>query len=393
MSKHLVIVGAGTGGISTMHALRRKKVFSKITIIDPAETHYYQPLWTLVGGGVSQVQESERSMRSLIPSDVDWVKDTVSKFDPDANIVKTSSGHEIKYDYLIVAAGIQIDWDKIKGLKETLGSNGVSTNYSRQYVCQTWEFIKNLKSGKALFTYPSTPIKCAGAPQKIMYLADDWFRRANVRKEIDIEFVSAGAAIFGVEKYKLALEEVIKDRAINTSYGLDLIEIDGPKKIATFKNMQSNEILTKEFDFIHVTPPMSAPDFIKNSPLSEDSSWMSVDQHSLQHIKYKNVFGLGDCTSTPNSKTGAAIRKQAPVLIDNLIAVVNGQSPNKSYNGYASCPLVTKRGGCILAEFEYGGKIAETFPFDQAKERLSMYILKKTILPFLYWNFMMKGYF
>lgn len=393
MSKHLVIVGAGTGGISTMHALRRKKVFSKITIIDPAETHYYQPLWTLVGGGVSQVQESERSMRSLIPSDVDWVKDTVSKFDPDANIVKTSSGHEIKYDYLIVAAGIQIDWDKIKGLKETLGSNGVSTNYSRQYVCQTWEFIKNLKSGKALFTYPSTPIKCAGAPQKIMYLADDWFRRANVRKEIDIEFVSAGAAIFGVEKYKLALEEVIKDRAINTSYGLDLIEIDGPKKIATFKNMQSNEILTKEFDFIHVTPPMSAPDFIKNSPLSEDSSWMSVDQHSLQHIKYKNVFGLGDCTSTPNSKTGAAIRKQAPVLIDNLIAVVNGQSPNKSYNGYASCPLVTKRGACILAEFEYGGKIAETFPFDQAKERLSMYILKKTILPFLYWNFMMKGYF
>lgn len=393
MSKHLVIVGAGTGGISTMHALRRKKVFSKITIIDPAETHYYQPLWTLVGGGVSQVQESERSMRSLIPSDVDWVKDTVSKFDPDANIVKTSSGHEIKYDYLIVAAGIQIDWDKIKGLKETLGSNGVSTNYSIQYVCQTWEFIKNLKSGKALFTYPSTPIKCAGAPQKIMYLADDWFRRANVRKEIDIEFVSAGAAIFGVEKYKLALEEVIKDRAINTSYGLDLIEIDGPKKIATFKNMQSNEILTKEFDFIHVTPPMSAPDFIKNSPLSEDSSWMSVDQHSLQHIKYKNVFGLGDCTSTPNSKTGAAIRKQAPVLIDNLIAVVNGQSPNKSYNGYASCPLVTKRGACILAEFEYGGKIAETFPFDQAKERLSMYILKKTILPFLYWNFMMKGYF
>lgn len=391
--KKVVVVGGGTAGLSVMRNLYRKRKDLQLTIIEPSEKHYYQPLWTLIGAGVFPFSKSERNFKDYIPNGVKWLKESVSDFYPDKNSLKTASGTVVDYDYLVVAPGIQLDWSKIEGLKETLGKNGVCSNYSKHHVDYTWDAIKNVKSGKALFTFPSTPIKCAGAPQKIMYLAEETFRENQVRESVEVKFVSAGKAIFGVQKYKDALENILIDRNIKTSFQYDLCRVDGDNKIAYFKNIETGKVLEEQFEMLHVSPPMSAPDFVKNSPLSNEQGWVDVDKYTTKHNKYSNIFSIGDASSLPNSKTGAAVRKQGPVLVAHLLAEVDGKKSEATYNGYASCPLVTSRSSCILAEFDYEGQPAETFYFDQAKERLSMYLLKKHIIPFMYWNAMMKGYF
>ena len=391
--KKVVIVGGGTGGLSVMRNLHRKRKDLELTVIEPSEKHYYQPLWTLVGGGVFPLSKSERRFNDFVPSKVNWIRDSVESFSPDQNFLTTKSGKKIDYDFLVVAPGIQIDWDKIEGLVETLGKNGVCSNYSKEHVESTWEAMKAVKEGKAIFTFPSTPIKCAGAPQKVMYLAEETFRQRGVRDRCEVKFVSAGQAIFGVQKYRDALEKILERRNIRTAFKYDLFKVDGPNRIAYFKNAESGEILEEKFEMLHVTPPMSAPDFIKKSPLANEAGWVNVNKYTTQHNKYPNVFSLGDASSLPNSKTGAAIRKQGPVLVNHLLSAIDGTTGTEEYNGYASCPLVTSRSSCILAEFDYDGKPDETFPFDQAKERYSMYLLKKWIIPFMYWNAMMKGYF
>lgn len=387
--RNIVIVGGGSAGLTVASKLAKRNDM-EITVIDPASKHYYQPAWTLVGGGDTEMEDTVREMKDIIPSSVKHIKEAVKRFSPDKNLVHTSE-QDISYDYLIVAAGIQIDWTKIEGLTETLGQNGVTSNYHVDCVEKTWEFLQNTNEGNALFTFPNTPIKCAGAPQKIMYLAEEHFRNRNVRQNINVEFVSAGAGIFGVKKYKDALEKVISARNISTDYRLNLIKVDGIKKIATFKHEDSGEIIEKEFSLLHVAPPMSSPDFIKSSDLSGDGGWVDVDKHTLQHPKYENVFSLGDASSLPTSKTGAAIRKEAPVLVANLLSHINGEPLSAHYDGYTSCPLVTGYGKLILAEFDYDGNPVETFPFNQAKERRSMYFFKKYLLPILYWKGMLKG--
>lgn len=389
--KKVVIVGAGTAGLSLLNYIHSKRKDVALTIIEPSTSHYYQPLWTLVGAGVTSLEDSRRDTEDFIPKGVAWLKQRVVSFEPDDNQITLDDGAKIGYDYLIVAPGIQVDWDRIEGLSSALGNGGVCSNYSKDTVEYTWQSIKEFKGGNALFTYPDTPIKCAGAPQKIMYLAEETFRSNNLKDKTTISFVSAGAAIFGVKKYKEALEEVIKDRSIETCYGQNLVKVDGETKIAYFKDSASGEVIEKPFDMIHVTPPMSAPNFVKSSPLANDAGWLDLDKHSLRHNRYSNIFGLGDAGSTPNSKTGAAIRSQAPVVGDNLFAALDGRTLQGAYNGYASCPLVTSRSSCILAEFDYDGTPKETFPFNQAKERYSMYVLKRHVIPFMYWNAMMSG--
>lgn len=393
MQKHLVVVGGGTGGLSVMRNIHRKRKDIKITIIEPSEKHYYQPLWTLVGGGILPFSASERNFGDFVPKNVEWVKDFVAEFMPDQNQLKTKSGKVINYDHLVVAPGIQIDWEKVEGLTATLGKNGVCSNYSKDHVNYTWDVMKNVNSGRALFTFPSTPIKCAGAPQKVMYLAEETFRDNKVRDMVEVRFVSAGKAIFGVQKYREALEVVLKNKDIKTQFSHDLVKVDGPHQVAYFKNMETGQIVEEKFDMLHVTPPMSAPDFIKKSPLANEAGWVDVNKDTTQHNKYKNVFSLGDGSSLPTSRTGAAIRKQGPVLVDHLLATIDGKTATSKYNGYASCPLVTSRSTTILAEFDYDGKPDETFPFNQAKERYSMYLLKRFFIPFMYWHAMMKGYF
>ncbi|BAD76375.1 UNVERIFIED_ORG: sulfide:quinone oxidoreductase [Anoxybacillus amylolyticus] len=389
----VVIVGAGSAGISIAARLLRKnrQLYGQVLLIDPSDKHYYQPLWTLVGGGAAKAEDSVREQASLIPEGAKWLKEAVDTFMPEHNTLKTREGSEVRYDYLVVAAGIEIYWDQIKGLKETIGKNGVCSNYSYDYVQSTWENIRNFRGGTAIFTQPSTPVKCGGAPQKIMYLADDYFRQSGVRDQTNIIFASGLPNIFAVKKYADTLEQVIQRKKIETKYRVELVEIDGEAKKATFEHLDTNERFTLSFDMIHVTPPMGSPAFIKKSPLADAAGWVDVDPYTLQHKTYENVFGAGDCTNLPTSKTGAAIRKQAPVVVENLLALMNGKPLQARYDGYTSCPLVTGYNKLVLAEFDYDKNPQETFPFDQSKERMSMYMLKRNLLPIIYWNGMLKG--
>lgn len=389
----VVIVGGGSAGISVAARLLRdsRDLIGKIAIVDFATKHYYQPLWTLVGAGAVSKEVTEREEASVIPRGAIWVRDAVTQFQPMENAVLTASGEKLHYDYLVVAAGIQIDWDRVKGLKESIGRYGVCSNYSYDYVESTWDNIRQFKGGTALFTNPNTPVKCGGAPQKIMYLADDYFRKAGVRSQSSIRFVSGGASIFGVKKYADALQKVIDRKQIETRFKHNLIEIICEKKQAVFENLDTREQVVIPYDMIHVVPPMSAPAFIRQSPLASADGWLDVDKYTLQHKQFANVFGVGDCANLPTSKTGAAIRKQGPVVVQNLLSMMSGKPIDSSYNGYTSCPLVTGYGKLILAEFDYELNPQETFPFDQSRERRSMYWLKKELLPLMYWKGMLKG--
>ena len=391
-SKHQVlIVGGGTAGITTAaHLLKRNRKLD-VAIVDPAEWHYYQPLWTLVGGGAATREKTRRSQKSVIPNGATWIQQSVVSFDPENNAITTGEGQTIGYDFLIVCPGIQINWDRIPGLKESMGKNGVCSNYSYDSVNSTWGNIRNLKSGIALFTQPETPIKCGGAPQKIMYLAEHYFQKQGVRNKVTVKFGSAKPRIFPVDKYALCLEKIIADRKIETMFEHQLVELRPDAKEAVFRNLAAESEVVQNYDMIHVTPPMSAPSFIASSPLAADDGWVSVDKDNLQHTSYSNVFALGDASNLPTSKTGAAIRKQAPTVAANVAALVGGKPMPKIYNGYTSCPLVTGYGRLILAEFNYDKQPDETFWFDQSKERWSMYMLKKVGLPILYWSGMLRG--
>lgn len=389
----VVIVGGGSGGISVASRLVKGAPYlkGKIAIVDPAKKHYYQPLWTLAGAGEVKKEVTERDQQSLIPDGAELIQEAVTSIDPDSNSVMTGSRKEIHYDYLVMAAGIQINWDKIKGLKEAIGKDGVCSNYSYDYVDSTWESIQNFKGGNAIFTHPNTPIKCGGAPQKIMYLADDAFRKAGVRDKSQIIFASASDSIFAVKKYANTLEKVITRKEITAKYKMNLIEVDSANKLAVFENSGTGETEKIPYNMLHVVPPMSAPDFIAKSKLADAGGWVDVDSSTLQSRKYPNVFGVGDCANLPTSKTGAAIRKQAPVAAGNLLSYMKKQPLRHAYDGYTSCPLITGYNKLVLAEFLYENKPAETFPFDQSKERFSMYVLKKNILPVMYWKGMLKG--
>ena len=390
----ILVVGGGNAGISVSAQLLLKNKKLDIGIIEPSLKHYYQPAWSLVGAGIFNKQKTVRDEASVIPKGTTWIKDSVVGFSPELNKLALLSGQEISYDYLIVAAGIQLNWKEIKGLEENLGKNGVCSNYDFRYADYTWECIKNTKSGRAIFTNPHTAVKCGGAPQKIMYLASDHFKKVGTADKIDVELWSGGTRVFGVQKYEDVLKRIIEKRHIKTNFFQKLVEIDGAHKKAKFVGIgEKNENVETWVDYqmIHVTPPQSAPDFVKKSSLSNAAGWIDVDKYTLQHTKFKNVFSLGDVSSLPTSRTGAAVRKQAPVLVSNLLSLMKGETLDSKYTGYTSCPIITGYGKLMLAEFDYNNQPTETFPFNQAKERWSMFILKKYILPWLYWNKILTG--
>jgi sulfide:quinone oxidoreductase len=390
----VLIVGGGNAGISTAAQLLRKKKDLQIAIIEPSEYHYYQPAWTLVGAGVFDVNKTIRREASVMPENVRWIKEAAASFLPQENKVITAQGNIYTYDYLVAAPGIQLNWGAVKGLKETIGKNGVTSNYSYEFAPYTYECLKKIKPGDSiLFTAPSTPTKCGGAPQKVMYMTADYLRRKGILKDVTLEFVSGGSMLFGVKKYAVALQKMVDKYGIRLHFKHDLVEVDAEKKQATFKLMDAwgGVTVTKKFDMIHVTPPQSAPDFVQASPLADTRGWIDVNKYTLQHTKYSNIFALGDATNTPNAKTGAAVRKQVPVLVKNLVALIEHKEMNAKYSGYGSCPLTVGYGKLVLAEFGYDNKVMETFPFDQAKPRWSMWLLKKYILPWLYWHKILKG--
>jgi sulfide:quinone oxidoreductase len=393
VSEHhqVVIVGGGTAGLTVAARLRNRDNPPEVALIEPSDKHYYQPLWTLVGAGEFPREESQRDEADYIPAGVTWLRDAVASFAPEANRVTLRGGKEVSYDYLVVAAGIQINWDKVKGLPEAIGKDGVCSNYSYQYVESTWENIRNFHGGTALFTHPSGAIKCGGAPQKICYLAEDDFRRRGIRDRCLVIFAAATPNIFAVPKYARTLERAIRRKGIETRFQHELVEVRSPARQAVFRRLDGGEDVVIPYEMLHVTPPMGPPDFIAHSPLANAEGWAEVDRDTLQHVRFANVFAIGDCSSLPTSKTGAAVRKQAPVLVENLSAALAGQPLTARYDGYTSCPLVTGYGRMVLAEFDYDKNPEESFPFDQGQERYSMYLLKKYGLPALYWHGMLKG--
>ena len=392
----LLIIGGGAAGVSVANNMRRINANIDIALIEPSEKHYYQPGFTIIGAGAYTMKETVRNEADLIHPSVTWIKDFAETFQPEANTIALRSGDILSYDYLVVCPGLQLDWDKIEGLKDTIGKNNVCSNYSADTVEYTWECIRNLQSGTALFTQPPMPIKCAGAPQKIMYLAADRFRKKGILDKMNIEFCNAGPAMFGIPFFAKALNKVVTGYGIKTNFNHNLVAIDGPAKTATFEATDSEgnkQRVTKAFDMIHVTPPQSAPDFIKNSPLANSSGWVDVNDKTLQHHKFSNIFGLGDATSTPNAKTAAAVRKQVPILVDNILHLINNHPLDEKYDGYGSCPLTTSLSTVMLAEFAYGGKVTPSFPLlDPRKNLFIWWIGKKIGFPWMYWHLMLKGY-
>lgn len=412
MDKHyeILIIGGGTGGIMTAATLLNKDAKAKVGIIEPSDFHYYQPAWTLVGAGTFDYDKTVRPMRSVIPKRAHWIKDAATGFDPDNNAVTTKGSGTLTYDYLVVAPGLAYDLSLVPGLKEAIDKGVVCSNYTDSR--HTWDVLRNFKGGTALFTQPATTIKCGGAPQKIMYLADSYFRKSGVRNKTNVVFATPGTVIFGVPEIKKTLMEVVDRKDINLRFGYNLVKVDGPNRIAWYRfadhvsEYNHKEIKTEKdgdltgihYDMMHTAPPSLAPEFVRNSTLVNAAKWLDVDKHTLQHTRYPNIFGLGDVAGLPTAKTGAAIRKQVPVVADNIrLLQQEHRLGSKSYNGYSSCPLVTDYGKMVLAEFDYDNhftpdpKLKQMLIRDSSKELWRLWMLKKYALPYLYWNKMLKG--
>lgn len=406
----VVIIGGGTGGIMTAAQLLKKDPNLKVAVIEPSDKHYYQPAWTLVGAGTYDFEKTVRPMASVMPKKATWIKDYATGFKPEENKVSTKANGDISYDYLVVSPGLVYDFSLVEGLSEAIDKGVVCSNYTNPK--HTWEVVKNFKGGTALFTQPTTPIKCGGAPQKIMYLAESYFRKKGIRDKTNVVFATNGGVIFGVKPIADTLMKVIDRKDINVRFGHLLKKIDAKNQIAWYalgdnkseynhKDIQVDEengMVGIHYDMLHLAPPSVAPEFIRKSNLVNADGWLDVDQYTLQHKKYDNIFGLGDVAALPTAKTGAAIRKQVPVVLAGIEALMhNGKPGAKKYNGYSSCPLVTDYGKMVLAEFDYNNnftpdpELKKMLIFDSSKEHWRLWILKKYMLPYLYWNKMMKG--
>lgn len=393
--KHqIVIVGGGTAGISVAARLLRKG-HSDVAVIEPSEVHYYQPLWTLVGGGQAKASTTVRPEASVMPAGATWIKNAAATVDPDANMVTCADGAAYEYDVLVVCPGIQLDWNRTEGLADALGKDGVSSNYRFDLAPRTWEFIRGLRSGTAVFAMPSGPIKCAGAPQKIAYLASDYWRKQGVLSDIDVHLVVPTPRLFGIPAIADTLDTIAADYGITVHTNAEVTSIDAAARKAGVTHTGEGGAQTLlPYDVLHTVPRQSAPDWIKSSPLStgDAGGYVEINKHTMQHVRYPNVFSLGDAGSSPNSKTGAAIRKQAPVVVENIDSVLKGRPPAASYNGYGSCPIVTSSHAMLLAEFDYDLNITPSLPLlDPTKPHRGYWYLKKYGLPFMYWNLMLKG--
>ncbi|MFM1896133.1 MAG: hypothetical protein RLZZ385_1207 [Pseudomonadota bacterium] len=392
----VVVVGAGSGGIAVTQSLLKRNPRLRIALLDPATEHYYQPGWTMVGGGVFDANTTRRQTKDLIPAAATWINEAVAGFSPEQNVVHVASGNHVHYQHLIVAAGLKLNWEAVEGLSATLGKNGVTSNYRFDLAPYTWELVRNLKKGKALFTQPPMPIKCAGAPQKAMYLSADHWLRSGSLKDIEVNFYNAGAVLFGVADYVPALQSYVDKYQAKVHFGHNLVKIDGAAKRAWFKQAgDAGTVVEAGFDMIHVCPPQCAPDFIRGSVLADGAGWMDVDQFTLRAKKFDNIWGLGDVTNTPNAKTMAAVRKQVPVVAQNVIDAFAQRQPSVGYDGYGSCPLTVERGKIVLAEFGYGGKLLPSFPqwlIKGTAPTRAAWVLKKDLLPPVYWHLMLKGH-
>lgn len=390
----VVVVGGGSAGIAVTASLLRRQPGLNVAVIEPRDTHDYQPAWTLVGGGLFDARKTRRPMSEVMPKGVTWIRAAVARFEPDENRVRLDTGEAVPYRDLVVAPGLRLAWERIEGLEAVLGKYGVTSNYRYDLAPYTWELVRAMGSGTALFTQPAMPIKCAGAPQKAMYLSCDHWQRVGALDKINVEFNTDGAVLFGVAAFVPALMQYVSRYRANLAFGSNLVAVDGPNKLAYFDVKDADggtERVAKPFDMLHVVPPQVAPDFVRDSQLADAAGWCEVDPATLQHPRYPNVFALGDACSAPNAKTAAAARKQAVIVASNLLAMRAGRPLPRRYDGYGACPLTVERGKVVLAEFGYGGKLLPTFPLDPRRPSAFAWLLKAKLLPWFYWNGMLKA--
>ena len=391
----VLVIGGGAAGCAVTASLLKRDPGLRIAVVEPREQHYYQPGWTLVGAGVFDRARTERDMARCIPSKAHWIRAAASDFEPDQQQVVLEDGSRIGYRALIVCPGLTLNWDAIEGARETLGKNGVTSNYEFELAPYTWRQVQGLRHGRALFTQPPMPIKCAGAPQKAMYLSCDHWLKQGVLKDIEVDFCSAGAVLFGVADFVPPLMKYVERYGAHLNFNNTLVKVDGEAHKAWFKVTAadgSTSLVEREFDFLHMVPPQRAPEFVRQSVLANADGWVEVDHETLRHPRYGNIFSLGDVCAAPNAKTAAAVRKQAPVVAENVIGVLAGRGPHAVYDGYGSCPLTVERGKVILAEFGYGGKLLPTFPVDPRVPRRLAWDLKTKWMPGIYFDLMLKGH-
>ncbi|XP_061577594.1 sulfide:quinone oxidoreductase, mitochondrial [Cololabis saira] len=388
----MLVLGGGSGGIAMSSRMKRLLGAENVAVVEPSEMHYYQPIWTLVGAGAKTVASSGRPTASVMPSGVKWVKTKVQEINPDTNTVRTEDGTEISYEYLIVGLGLQLHYEKIKGLPEGFEHPKIGSNYSVETVEKTWRALQDFTEGNAVFTFPNTPVKCAGAPQKIMYLSDAFLRKTGKREKAKVIYNTSLPVLFGIKKYADTLWDIVKSRDLQVNLRHNLVEVRADKREAVFENLDKpGETKVLEYEMLHVTPPMGPSSVVKSSPLADEVGWLDVNKETLQHNKYPNVFGIGDCTNLPTAKTAAAVAAQSAVLSRTISKVLRMEKPDKKYDGYTSCPLVTSYNTVVLAEFDYDGQPLETFPINQAKERRLMYYMKADVMPHLYWHGLLRG--
>src|SRR5690348_15012866 len=375
----VVVIGGGAAGIGVTASLLRRRPLLRIAIIEPSDRHYYQPAWTLVGGGAFDVTKTAQPMADVIPVKAEWIRGAAKRVDAEGNFIELEDGRQVGYQQLIVCPGLRLDWERIEGLEQALGKNGVTSNYRFDLAPYTWSLVQELKGGKAIFTQPPMPIKCAGAPQKAMYLScDEWLRTGRLN-DIEVEFNSSAAVLFGVSAFVPPLMEYVKRYDADLVFNSNLVKVNGENRVAYFDIKHASgevERVAKPFDMLHVAPPQVAPAFIAESSLADAAGWCEVDHKTLQHSRYANIFGLGDACSSPNAKTAAAVRKQIVVVAENLLAAREDGEFRTFYDGYGSCPLTVERGKVILAEFGFGGKLLPTFKLDPTVPRFLAWLLK-----------------
>jgi len=387
----VVVVGGGAAGLAVAASLKRRRPGLSVAIVEPKTLHDYQPGWTLVGAGVFDRAVTQRPMARCIPPGCTWVQGAAAQFTPEARTVTLGDGRVLGYRALVMAPGLRLAWERVEGLAETLGKNGVTSNYVAELAPYTWELVQGLAGGRALFTQPEMPIKCAGAPQKAMYLSADHWRRRGVAAAV--EFHTATPALFGVAHYVPPLMEYVRRYGIELNLQSTLVAVDGKRRTAVFRTAGGEEV-RRSFDMLHVCPPQRPLEVVARSPLAGPDGWIPVDPATLQHTGFADVFALGDGAGTANAKTAAAVRQQAPVTAENLLAHLDGRALDTAYDGYGSCPLTVERGRIILAEFGYGGRLTPTFPkalLDGDRATRRAWWLKAKVLPFVYWEGMLKG--
>jgi len=399
----VIIAGGGAAGISIASRLRRALPNAQITVVDPATEHYYQPGFTLIACGELAPADVVRRQSSLIPKGVRWVQDAVTALDPDRKRLETSRHGGLSYDFLVLCPGLQMNFSAIEGLRrEDLGRGNVHCIYDFAGAHKCWDAIQRLAKtgGRAYFTDTWTKLKCGGAPKKINMLAEDYCRRVGVRDRVDIQMFTAADQIYDVPAFARRLEQIYAERKIPVTMEHRVKKIDAAARRITFEDRRATPpvMVTHEFDFLHIVPPMCAPDFVKASPISvnpatgQREDWVPTDPATLRHSRYADVYVAGDVAGIPTSKTAAAVRMQAPVLAANLTAAIDGRTPPARYNGYTACPFATEYGKVLMAEFGYDKKPAPTIPFlDPAREHRAGWILKRYVLKPMYFELMLRG--